>query len=38
MKLAFREIGQGPPLIILHGLFGQSDNWNSLAKKFQKTD
>jgi len=32
MKLAFREYGNGTPLIILHGLFGQSDNWTSLAK------
>ncbi len=34
MKLAFREYGFGQPLIILHGLFGQSDNWNTLAKRF----
>ena len=34
MKLAFREFGAGTPLIILHGLFGQSDNWNTLAKNF----
>jgi len=34
MKLAFREFGQGQPLIILHGLFGQSDNWNTHAKNF----
>ena len=34
MKLAFREFGTGQPLIILHGLFGQSDNWNTLAKNF----
>lgn len=34
MQLAFREFGQGQPLIILHGLFGQSDNWNTLAKRF----
>src|SRR5438045_1579306 len=34
MKLAFREYGQGTPLIILHGLFGQSDNCNTLAKQF----
>lgn len=34
MKLAYREYGFGQPLIILHGLFGQSDNWNSLAKRF----
>lgn len=34
MKLAYREFGTGQPLIILHGLFGQSDNWNTLAKRF----
>ena len=34
MKLFFRKIGEGQPLIILHGLFGQSDNWNTLAKRF----
>ncbi len=36
MKLAYREFGQGQPLIILHGLFGQSDNWNTLAKNFSE--
>jgi len=34
MSLSFRKYGEGQPLIILHGLFGQSDNWNSLAKNF----
>lgn len=34
MTLAYREFGTGTPLIILHGLFGQSDNWNTLAKNF----
>ncbi|HEX8515353.1 MAG TPA: alpha/beta fold hydrolase [Bacteroidia bacterium] len=34
MKLHFRKYGSGQPLLILHGLFGQSDNWNSLAKLF----
>lgn len=34
MKLYYRKYGEGQPLIILHGLFGQSDNWNSLAKQF----
>lgn len=34
MELAYREFGAGQPLIILHGLFGQSDNWNTLAKRF----
>lgn len=37
MKLFFRKYGEGQPLIILHGLFGQSDNWNSLAKQFSET-
>ena len=37
MKLAFRKYGSGQPLLILHGLFGQSDNWNTLAKKFSET-
>ncbi|HKC67484.1 MAG TPA: alpha/beta fold hydrolase [Bacteroidia bacterium] len=34
MQLAFRKYGEGQPLLILHGLFGQSDNWNTLAKRF----
>jgi len=34
MELAFRKYGEGQPLLILHGLFGQSDNWNTLAKRF----
>lgn len=34
MKLFFREAGKGTPLIILHGLFGSSDNWYSLSKIF----
>ncbi len=34
MNLFFRKSGQGKPLIILHGLFGSSDNWFSLAKVF----
>ena len=36
MKLFYRKIGTGQPLIILHGLFGQSDNWNSLGKQFSE--
>src|ERR1700684_1714715 len=43
MKLAFRKLGNGKPrpngeagraLFILHGLFGSSDNWQTLAKQF----
>ena len=33
MKLHHRILGEGRPLIILHGLFGFSDNWQSHAKK-----
>jgi len=32
MKLHFRQYGEGPPIIILHGLLGSSDNWLTQAK------
>ena len=32
MKLFFRKYGNGPPLVILHGLYGSSDNWVTIAK------
>lgn len=32
MELFSREFGQGKPIIILHGLFGFSDNWQTIAK------
>ncbi len=32
--LNFKTFGQGPALIILHGLFGSLDNWLSLGKQF----
>ncbi len=34
MELYYREMGEGQPLVILHGLFGFSDNWQTQAKKF----
>ena len=34
MKLHSNILGQGQPLIILHGFLGMSDNWKSLGKKF----
>ncbi len=34
MKLFFKKYGDGKPLIILHGLFGMSDNWMTLGKQF----
>jgi esterase len=33
MKLFFRKAGEGPPLVILHGLYGASDNWLGIAGK-----
>ncbi|MFM8243170.1 MAG: alpha/beta fold hydrolase, partial [Crocinitomicaceae bacterium] len=33
MKLFYREVGEGKPFVILHGLFGFSDNWATHAKK-----
>lgn len=33
MKLSYRKIGQGKPVIILHGLFGSSDNWQTFGKQ-----
>ena len=33
MNLNFKKVGEGEPLVILHGLFGSLDNWLTLAKK-----
>lgn len=32
MKLHYRQYGQGPAILILHGLFGSGDNWLTQAK------
>ena len=37
MKLHFKKFGSGPPLIILHGVFGSSDNWKTLANHLMST-
>lgn len=34
MNLHFREQGHGAPLVILHGLFGTLDNWQTLARRW----
>ena len=36
MELNFKEFGQGDPIIILHGLFGTLDNWQTIAKKLSE--
>ncbi len=34
MKLYFRKYGEtGPPLIIVHGLYGSGDNWVTIARE-----
>ena len=32
--LHYSRVGEGPPLLILHGLFGSGKNWGSLARRF----
>lgn len=34
MELHYRSYGAGPPLVILHGLFGSLDNWATLARRW----
>lgn len=31
MRLHFQSVGEGKPLVILHGLFGSADNWRHIA-------
>ena len=33
MTLNYKVFGSGEPVIILHGLFGMLDNWQTFAKK-----
>ena len=33
MELNYKTFGEGQPLLILHGLFGSSDNWLTLGRK-----
>ncbi|MBN1387691.1 MAG: alpha/beta fold hydrolase [Bacteroidales bacterium] len=37
MELFYREYGAGFPFVILHGLYGSSDNWVSIAKALSDT-
>lgn len=35
MKLNFKSYGQGPAIVILHGLFGSLDNWLTHARNLE---
>ncbi len=34
MELHYRALGEGPPLLLLHGLLGSLDNWLPLGRRF----
>lgn len=36
MKLNYKRIGAGQPIVILHGLFGTLDNWYGIGKYFSE--
>jgi esterase len=36
MQLHSQSLGAGPPLLILHGLFGSLDNWNTVSRKLSE--
>ena len=33
MKLFYRQYGEGQPVIVLHGIFGISDNWVTIGRR-----
>lgn len=35
MKLHYQEIGSGPTVLILHGLFGSGDNWTKIGRSLE---
>ncbi len=37
MQLAYRRVGSGIPLVLLHGLYGSGDNWMTLANRLADT-
>lgn len=37
LELNYKSFGQGDPVIILHGLFGTLDNWQTIARQLAET-
>ena len=37
MKLFFKEYGEGPPVVFLHGMLASSDNWHTVARLLSDT-
>jgi len=37
MQLHYQSVGKGQPIILLHGLFGSTANWGTIAKHFAAT-
>lgn len=36
MKLYYRKEGEGPAVVIIHGLYGSSNNWMNMGKRLAK--
>jgi esterase len=36
MEMFFRKLGDGPPLVIVHGLYGSSDNWLTIGRELSR--
>lgn len=36
MELSYQDLGEGTPIVILHGLFGAAKNWSSIAKQMAR--
>jgi pimeloyl-ACP methyl ester carboxylesterase len=37
LSLAYREYGKGPAMVIMHGLFGSAQNWDSMAERLAES-
>ena len=35
-KIFFQKFGDGPPIILLHGISNSSKTWNNVSKNYQK--